>query len=146
MHEEFFKIVGILIVCFFIIYIVVKMFHLQSTVLEGLTNGSDTTTATANNTINPSSGEAGNAASYAAAIKANVVKIQDELLVSKYRKDYETTIINLDDYIGYLMIKQTLNMNLNGDMKSNMTAINNLNILKESKEALNATMAFLDKQ
>jgi len=146
MHEEFFKIVGILIVCFFIIYIVVKMFHLQSTVLEGLTNGSDTTTATANNTINPSSGEAGNAASYAAAIKANVVKIQDELLVSKYRKDYETTIINLDDYIGYLMIKQTLNMNLNGDMKSNMTSINNLNILKESKEALNATMAFLDKQ
>jgi len=145
MHEEFFKVVGILIVCFFIIYIVVKMFQLQSTVLEGLTNGSDTTTTT-NNTINPSSGEAGNASSYAAAIKANVVKLQDELLVSKYRKDYETAIINLDDYIGYLMIKQTLNMNLNGDMKSNMTAINNLNILKDSKEALNATMTFLDKQ
>jgi hypothetical protein len=141
MHEEFFKIVGILIVCFFIIYIVVKMFHLQATVLEGLTNGSDTTA-----TINPSSGEAGTAASYAAAIKANVVKIQDELLVAKYRKDYETAIINLDDYIGYLMIKQTLNMNLNGDMKSNIEAINNLNILKGSKEALNATMAFLDKQ
>jgi hypothetical protein len=143
MHEEFFKIVGILIVCFFIIYIVVKMFHLQATVLEGLTNGSDTTT---NNTINPSSGEAGTAASYAAAIKANVVKIQDELLVAKYRKDYETAIINLDDYIGYLMIKQTLNMNLNGDIKANIEAINNLNILKGSKEALNATMAFLDKQ
>ena len=146
MHEEFFKIVGILIVCFFIIYIVVKMFHLQSTVLEGLTNGSDTTTTTTTNTVNPSSGEAGNASSYAAAIKANVVKLQDELLVSKYRKDYETAIINLDDYIGYLMIKQTLNMNLNGDTKSNITAINNLNTLKDSKDALNATMAFLDKQ
>ena len=103
-------------------------------------------TTTTNNTVNPSSGEAGNASSYAAAIKANVVKIQDELLVSKYRKDYETAIINLDDYIGYLMIKQTLNMNLNGDMKSNITAINNLNTLKGSKDALNATMAFLDKQ
>jgi hypothetical protein len=142
MHEEFFKIVGILIVCFFIIYIVVKMFHLQATVLEGLTNGTETTTT---NTI-PSSGEAGTAASYAAAIKANVVKIQDELLVAKYRKDYETAIINLDDYIGYLMIKQSLNMNLNGDMKSNIEAINNLNILKGSKEALNSTMTFLDKQ
>jgi hypothetical protein len=141
MHEEFFKIVGILIVCFFIIYIVVKMFQLQTSVLEGLTNGSDTT-----NTINPSSGEAGTSASYAAAIKANVVKIQDELLVAKYRKDYETAIINLDDYIGYLMIKQTLNMNLNGDIKANIEAINNLNILKGSKEALNSTMAFLDKQ
>ena len=139
MHEEFFKIVGILIVCFFIIYIVVKMFHLQATVLEGLTNGTETTT-------NPSSGEAGTAASYASAIKANVVKIQDELLISKYRKDYETAIINLDDYIGYLMIKQTLNMNLNGDIKSNIETINTLNSLKSSKEALNTTMTFLDKQ
>ena len=58
------------------------------------------------------------------------------MLVAKYRKDYETAIINLDDYIGYLMIKQTLNIE----------AINNLNILKGSKEALNATMTFLDKQ
>lgn len=140
MHEEFFKIVGILIVCFFIIYIVVKMFHLQATVLEGLTNGTETTVT------NPSSGEAGNAASYAASIKANVVKIQDELLISKYRKDYETAIINLDDYIGYLMIKQTLNMNLNGDIKANIETINNLHILKSSKEALNTTMTFLDKQ
>ena len=82
MHEEFFKIIGILIVCFFIIYIVVKMFHLQATVLEGLTNGTETSATT------PSSGEAGTAASYAAAIKANVVKIQDELLVAKYRKDH----------------------------------------------------------
>jgi hypothetical protein len=140
MQEEFFKIVGILIVCFFIIYIVVKLFHLQATVLEGLTNGTETTTT------NPSSGDAGNAASYAAAIKANVVKIQDELLISKYRKDYESAIINLDDYIGYLMIKQTLNMNLTGDIKSNIETINILNSLKSSKEALNTTMTFLDKQ
>ena len=44
------------------------------------------------------------------------------------------------------MIKQTLNMKLDGDMKSNIEAINNLNILKNSKESLNATMTFLDKQ
>jgi hypothetical protein len=68
------------------------------------------------------------------------------LLVAKYRKDYEAAIINLDDYIGYLMIKQTLNMKLSGDIKANIEAINNLNILKSSKEALNSTMAFLDKQ
>ena len=44
------------------------------------------------------------------------------------------------------MIKQTLNMKLDGDMKSNIEAINNLNILKNAKESLNATMTFLDKQ
>ena len=141
-QDEFFKIVGILIVCFFIIYMVVKMFHLQTSVIEGLTNGSDM----ADTTTTPSSGEAGTADSYAAAIKAQSVKLQDELLIAKYRKDYEAAIINLDDYIGYLMIKQSLNMKPAGDIKSNLDAINALNILKSAKESLNATMTFLDKQ
>lgn len=144
MHQdEFFKIVGILIVSFFIIYMVLKMFYLQSKVVEGLTGGSD---ASSTNTIAPSSGEAGTAASYSASIKAEVVKLQDELLVAKYRKDYESAIINLDDYIGYMMLKQMLNMNLGGDMKTNVDKINVLNSLKTAKESLNATMAFLDKQ
>jgi hypothetical protein len=143
-QEEFFKIIGIIIVCFFIIYMVTKMFQLQTSVVEGLTTGSDALTA--NNGTAPTSGEAGTAASYAAAIKAQVVKLQDELLISKYRKDYEAAIINLDDYVGYLMIKQTLNMKLGDDTRSNMEAINNLNILKGAKESLNATMNFLDKQ
>jgi hypothetical protein len=149
-QDECFKIVGILIVSFFIIYMVVKMFHLQTSVIEGLTNADGTiisgSDALSSDSTAPSSGEAGTAASYAAAIKAQVVKLQDELLVAKYRKDYEAAIINLDDYIGYLMIKQTLNMKLSGDIKANIEAINNLNILKSSKEALNSTMAFLDKQ
>ena len=142
-QDEFFKIVGILIVCFFIIYIVVKMFHLQTSVIEGLTNANGTITS---NATPPSSGEAGTAASYAAAIKAQVVKLQDELLVAKYRKDYESVIINLDDYIGYLMIKQTLNMKIGADVKTNLEFINALNILKSAKESLNVTMTFLDKQ
>lgn len=138
MQDEIFKIVGIIIVCFFIIYMVVKMFHLQASVIEGLTN-QDTT-------INSTTGEAGTATSYAASVKAQVVKLQDELLISKYRKDYESVIINLDDYIGMLMIKQSLNMKIDGDIKSNIEAINNLNILKNSKDSLNYAMTFLDKQ
>ena len=126
-QDDFFKIIGIIIVCFFIIYMVVKMFQLQSNVIEGLTNP-DTT------------------ANYSANIKSKVIKLQDELLITKYRKDYESAIINLDDYIGYLMIQQVLNMNLDGDMKSNIASINSLNILKNSKESLNAAMTFLDKQ
>ena len=132
-QDEFFKIIGIIIVSFFIIYMVVKMFQLQSNVVEGLTN-SDTS---------GESGESGTASTYAANIKAQIVKLQDKLLITKYRKDYESAIINLDDYIGYLMIQQVLNMKLGNDMKTNIETIN---ILKNSKESLNATMTFLDKQ
>jgi hypothetical protein len=137
MEEDLFKIVGIIIVGFFVIYMVLKMFKLQKSVVEGLTNA---------DTITPVSGEAGTAAEYAAGIKARLVKLQDELLVGKYRNDYEAAIINLDDYIGYLMIQQTLNMKFDGDIKLQMESINNLNILKNAKESLNATMAYLDKQ
>jgi len=142
-QDELFKIIGIIIVCFFIIYMALKMFQLQTSVIEGLNNADGTISPSA---TPPSSGEAGNAASYAAAIKAQVVKLQDELLVAKYRKDYEAAIINLDDLIGYMMIKQSLNMKLGADMKSNIEMINSLNIMKNAKESLNATMAFLDKQ
>ena len=142
-QDEFFKIIGIIIVAFFIIYMATKMFKLQTSVIEGLTNSDSSVSPSA---TPPSSGEAGTAASYAASIKAQVVKLQDELLVAKYRSDYETAIINLDDYIGYLMIKQALNLKLDGDIRSNLDAINNLNILKSSKDSLNATMTFLDKQ
>ena len=134
-HEEFLKIIGILLVSFFIIYIFMKMLKLstsnQYSMIEGMTNNT---------------GEAGTSASYAAAIKAQVVKLQDELLISKYRKDYESAIINLDDYAGYLMLKQILNIKLDGDMKTNVETLNNINILKEAKDSLNAAMTFLDKQ
>ena len=142
-QDEFFKIVGILLVCFVIIYMVVKMFKLQATVIEGLTNGSDDSGSPSTIATN---GEAGTASSYAAGIKAQTVKLQDELLISKYRKDYETIIINLDDYIGFLMIKQVLNMKISDNLQANMISINNLNSLKSARDSLNTTMNFLDKQ
>jgi len=140
MKDDFFKIIGIIIVCFFIIYIVMKMFQLQTKVIEGLTNDDGTTSSS-----NASSDEVATVESYAAAIKAQLIKLQDELLISKYKKKYEDVIIDLDDYIGYLMIKQVINMKL-GDMVSNIQDIDNLNILKNSKDSLNAAMVFLDKQ
>lgn len=135
-QSEFCKILGIIAVGILIIFMIMKTFHMQWKVTEGLTNKTTTT----------KSGEAGSAESYAASIKAQTVKLQDELLISKYRKEYESAIINLDDYIGYLMIKQVLNMKTDGDTKTNIENINALNILKTAKESLNTTMTFLDKQ
>jgi len=133
MNDEMFKLIGIVIVATFIIYMVIKMFQLQVRVVEGLTNNDSATT-----------GEAGTSSSYAAAVKAQVVKLQDELLISKYRKDYETAIINLDDYFSFMMLKQALNMKTDGT--ANIEAVNALNSLKEAKDSLNATMKFLDSQ
>ena len=92
-----------------------------------------------------SSGEAGSAAGYADEIKAKMVELQDTLLIDKYRKIYETTIINLDDYIGMLMVQQCLNLKLDGG-KELLTGLNALNTLRNAKDNLNTTLEYLDKQ
>lgn len=141
MNDEIFKLIGIIIVAGFIIYMIIKMFQLQVRVVEGLTTQNDASSSTS-----ATSGEAGTSSSYAAAVKAQAVKLQDELLISKYRKDYENAIINLDDYVSFLMLKQALNMKTDGDIKSSLESINALNSLSSAKASLNATMKFLDSQ
>lgn len=141
MNDDFIKLAGILVVAAVIIYIVLMLFKVQGSVVEGLTNSDGTTTVPTN-----ASGEAGTAASYAAGVKAQVVKLQDELLVAKYRKDYESAIINMDDYAGMLMLKQILNINMKGDAKAVVEQLNALNTLKQAKDSLNVAMKFLDSQ
>jgi hypothetical protein len=136
---EFIKTIAVLIVAFMTIYVIITLFQPKNnySMIEGLTN-EDGTTSSRN-------GEAGSAASYADSIKAQVVKIQDELLISKYRKDYENTIIHMDDLVGTMMLKQIQNMTIGGsDPKALMSSLNNLNTLKSAKESLNIAMKYLD--
>ena len=133
---EFIKTMGVLVVAFMTVYVIITLFQpKKNNIIEGLTNENSSA----------SSGEAGSSASYADGIKAQVVKIQDELLVSKYRKDYENTIIHMDDLVGTMMIKQIQNMPVGGsDPKALITSLNNLNSLKLAKESLNVDMKYLD--
>ena len=143
--EEFLKLIGILVVAMFVIHYFIGCVKVQSLIIEGLTNPDTSNPTTTTQSV--SNGEAGNAANYAASIKAKFIQLQDELLISKYRKEYETAIINMDDYVSMMMLKQVLSMNTNGDnQKANIEMLNTLNILKNSKDALNATMKYLDTQ
>jgi len=121
-----------------IIWVIINGYSLklditETPVMEGMTNKSKST------------GEGGGAADYAAKIKAEVTQLQDSLLISKYRQDYENAIISLDDLISFLMLKETLNMNTDGG-ESTIAGFNNLITLKNARDALNSTMAFIDKQ
>jgi hypothetical protein len=121
----------------FILFIIYILFKFTTTV-EGL------------ETLTPiSSGEggvAGNADSYASTIKSNTIKQQDTFLISKYRKSYETVILNLDDLINNLMLQTTLNIDSNGKTDKVLESFKTLNTLSESKKALNQVMQFVDSQ
>jgi len=90
----------------------------------------------------PANGIAGNASSYAAALKAATIKSQDTFLISKYRADYESAILNLDDLINNLMLKTALTVN----QENPGEAVEKLAKMQQAKVALNSVMKFVDSQ
>jgi hypothetical protein len=109
---------------------------------EGLTNNEETSTTTI--TTIPSAttnGIAGNAASYSASIKNMATLSKDKLLISKYRTDYENTIMSYDDYVNSLMLEKLLD-----DSNDQMKKLSDIATLNQSKIALNAIMKYVDTQ
>ena len=111
-------------------------YNTQYSLIEGMTDASGNTMASTNNGI------AGNAASYGAQIKAATIKLQDTFLISKYRRDYEAVILNLDDFINNLMLNNALSFDKENPEKS----LSKLVQLQEAKAALNSVMKFVDSQ
>jgi hypothetical protein len=91
-------------------------------------------------TTSTSNGNAGNAAAYTANIQSQVIKLQDTLLISKYRKDYENAVLALDDLVDNMMLEATLSMDSKNPQKSLMGLVG----LNNAKTALNNVMKFID--
>jgi len=86
---------------------------------------------------------------YATAMKLNVTKLQDSLLISKYKKEYEASILNLDDYVQTLMLKVVMNIPMDKNAMDEASVIKQLeilNTLEQSKVALNNVLKFVDNQ
>lgn len=117
----------------FVLYLLERNFKFNFRNREGMTDASG-------NTLSSGSGIAGNAATYGATIKAASIKSQDTFLISKYRSDYETVILNLDDLINNLMLKTTLTIDPNNPGAS----LEKLGQMQQAKTALNSVMKFVD--
>jgi hypothetical protein len=131
--KEFMNLFLFIGICF-VIYILFRNFNYGYK--EGMT-----TDASGNPVVTPQNGIAGNAASYSATIKSTNVKINDELLISKYKSDYENIILNMDDMLNNLMLQTTLSVNTNNPQ----SAIKQLAEMNQAKSALNSVMKYLDK-
>jgi hypothetical protein len=112
----------------------------SSSYVEGMTTTTAASGTPAPPTTSLTNGVAGNAAAYAAQLKSAVIKSQDELLISKYRSDYENSILNLDDYLNNIMLQTALSVNQNNPQAS----ISKLAEMQQAKIALNSIMKFVD--
>ena len=136
MTESIFKtlvVLAIIAVLFYLIFSPTRNYF-----MEGLEN---------QNPIRELNGEAASADDYAKTIKNESTKLQDSLLISKYRKNYENAIINLEEFISFTMLKTTLNINIDPDnLSQSVKNLEALNTLNNAKINLNSVMKFMDSQ
>jgi hypothetical protein len=143
-------------------YVIFKMFNsdnyfnMKTNIQEYMSNRDDTknentqnkSNSTNKNVTRPSTnsnslstnGIAGQSAAYAANIKAQVIQLQDVLLISKYRSDYENSIMAVDDLVNLLMLEKALSINLSSPQQ----VLKELVELNGVKSALNNIMTYVD--
>ena len=140
--EEVFIVIGFIAFCLAIVYYFGQCMSLNTSIIEGLENADkkpDTVTT-------PAGGVGANAIQFAENIKAMTVKIQDELLIDKYKTDYENVVIATDDLIDNLMLKTLLTMKPDPQNPKTMAeSLQAMILFKNSKDALNDVMKFVDK-
>ena len=128
---------GCILVCILVIlFFMVKMNGLK----EGMETASATTVATTG-----TNGIAGNASGYAANVKLATVQLQDTLLISKYRPEYENAILNLDDWVNATILKTVLSIQpSSSDAVGQKEQLSQLAQLQQVKSALDSAMKYVD--
>jgi len=144
MNEDFLKIIGMIIVVGFFIYLVVKSMKLQTSILEGLTNP-DAASSSASTSDALSQNKSSGAQAYADEISKLYAKMSDSLLIKDNRTAYENVVIQMDDFINTLMLQKIMSVNKNSMTEEGIIDIvQKINTLNEGKRSLNSIMKFID--
>lgn len=135
--DDIYKYLGFFLVVIFLIYIVIKTMKFQMQAFEGFTSS----TGTGNSTDKDKVPEA---------IKNNTTKVEDGLLIDKYTKAYEDTIIDLDSNIDMFILQEILQNaeSISADPGSvvSQQIITKINNAKTFTDTLNHAIKVLDKK
>jgi len=150
-NEDILKFIGICVIAGVLVFYGAKLFKLQAKVLEGAANMSDETVGDGAVASNSSNGEAAKAAEFNKLLKARIAGLQDKLLISKYRTDYENILLSLDDFMKLSMLQTALQIKPNqenepGKPNPNMVIFGSLKAMSDARGTLNGIMTYLDSQ
>ena len=124
-------IVILTIVAFIVLaHFTIKYLNMATDTIEGLENREDSSSNT---------GMGIGAKDTASKVKSLSIGLTDKLLVPKYKKDYETLIINAEEYINALMLTKVLAAG-----NEDISALIQVGQLKQAKDALNDVMKYVD--
>jgi len=129
MMYDAFKLLGMIVVICLIVYFIMKSLNIDISLVEGLENNESDINLSQNATI-----------------QSKIVMLEDQLVISKNKKEYETMIINMDDYINLTMLQQIVKTKFDSGIEETIRSLENLNTLKNAKDSLNVVMKYIDKR
>lgn len=142
--DDIYKYLGLLLVVVFVVYIVIKTMNFQMKVLEGFG------LKDATNAAGVSTGTSTDKDKVPDVIKNNTNKAGDALLIDKYLKAYEDTIIDLDANIDMYILAQVLEnaetISADPGSAESQGIITKINAAKTFTESLNHAIKVLDKK
>jgi hypothetical protein len=122
MDNDMLRIIGLIVVIGYIIYLILGAVKIQTNVLEGL--------------VGSMNGEGGSSEKYLSSLNEEIIKLQDTLLIDKYRDQYDSVTKSLDEYLTLMMLKKSLHIDPQADEKKNMQSFTDLNNLYQAKVAV----------
>jgi len=138
--DKLYKYIGLGVVGIVLLYIILRTLKFQLNVVEGLTTMSSSASApigTNTDVINTP-----------IAIDNNSTMVEDTLLINKYQKSYEDTIIALDKSVDFSILQTILknaeSISVNPTSNDSMQTITMVNNLKQFKDSLNEAMTFMN--
>ena len=138
--DKLYKYIGLGVVGIVLLYIILRTLKFQLNVVEGLTTMSSSASApigTNTDVINTPM-----------AIDNNSTMVEDTLLINKYQKSYEDTIIALDKSVDFSILQTILknaeSISVNPTSNDSIQTITMVNNLKQFKDSLNEAMTFMN--
>lgn len=139
-QEDILMYIGMIVVAFFVLYMIARFAKIQRNVVEGLTNNKNSDKSMIDVMAEGNIKE----------LKSLNQKLDDSLRIDKYRKDYEDMLIDLDDYINGVLLREIafLSNDIKDTKETNqmIETIPRLNELYKFKENLNTTMDYIDSK
>lgn len=136
-EEEIYRYLGIFTLTLFFIYIVSCVLNTQNNIVEGLTNQKKP--------LNIQDDLFSNLDKH---LKENNDRLSDSLLIKKYKRQYEDSIIEIDTNTELKILQLTIlygNALANKDDKEAKKYLEEINLLQNLKTSLKNTMKHVDK-
>ena len=145
-QDSIYRYLGLMTISLFVIFIVFKSMSFQAKIVEGLTSDRRKKSSSSSSS-SASSAQETDIEHTADAIKSATNQTEDSLNITKYRKNYEDILIELESFVDTAMfdaIVSTSTQIMAGGAGAQQV-IADINAYSSFKASLNEAMTFLDK-